>query len=195
MKLSAFFCLCLMVIMLFSIDNPVSAEIYQFTDENGNTYYTNDPVSIPNQYRDCLNVEGEIVVYGDPGDEDQPASSTDSSDQEAAITGKTQPSTGSLSETEAFRAREIAFNNEFKALQEERKLLDQAKHEADSSDKREELNAATINFNNKYKDFHRRRQAFKEEVRLYNEQVREDMKKKLEQFKVEQTSESEDGDL
>ena len=86
MKLLIFFCVSVMVMLLFIANGPVPAEVYQFTDDNGETHYTNDATSIPRQYQDDMQVEGETVYYYDDEEyeeeSEQLESSTGSDEQE-----------------------------------------------------------------------------------------------------------------
>jgi hypothetical protein len=207
MKRSTPICLFLAVIILLWAVCPASAEIYQYKDESGNTHYTNDPVAIPRQYQKDVRMQGETVTY--PGEEAEASSpestggqeetgavdqeTGDSGGQEPPADGQAQQPRGDLTDVDALKARETAFNNEFKALQEERIRLDEAMKKAKTQEDREKINAATVEFNLKFKDFHQRRQSFKEEVTKYNEQVRQDMEQKLEQYKAEQAARSQGG--
>jgi chromosome segregation ATPase len=185
--------------MLLWAAYPVSAEIYQYKDESGKTHYTNDPVGIPKQYQKDVHIQGETVTYPEePAEESSPEiidtkEETGTGDQEtekAPAGGQVkQPQPGgNSSEVDALRAQEEAFENERKALLEERAQLDEAMKKAKTKEDIEKVNAATIEFNLKSKDFQTRRQAFKEEVTKYNEQVRKDMEQKLQQYKTDQAA-------
>lgn len=194
MKLSAFFCLCLLLILLFSTNSPVSAELYQFVDGKGETHYTNDPATIPKQYQNSLKRQGEIIYWEEPV---EPDTSTNSSYQEDSNTEDTKPAPEKqkgLSGTDAdsLKAKELAFDNEFQTLKEERALLDKAKQEAKTKEEIENYNDQTNDFNIKYKDFVQRRQAFKNEVKEYNNQVMNDMEQKLNQHKKAEPETPED---
>ena len=181
MKRSFLFCLCLTVMLFLAFHAPVSAEVYKYTDESGETHYTNDAESVPRQYRNDVDVESETIVY--PDEEYAPDEASDETYGE----DMPQPQ-GNQGEVSNLQARQNALNDEFKALEEERKQLDKAMREATTREELEEVNAQTMEFNNKYRDFHMRRKAFKEEVRSYNEQVRQDMEKQLENYKTRQAS-------
>jgi hypothetical protein len=188
MKAASFFPVCLLATLFCWSLHPVFAEIYQYTDESGKTYYTNDPLSVPDQYREDVDIQGEIVTYPGSG-ESEP---TDESDDESATTAPNSvtPSQGNLDEVSALNAKAAAFNDEFKALQEERNELDKAMKKAESAEKVKEINAQISRFNLKYKDYTQRRHAFNEEVEKYNEQVRQDMEERLKQYNSDKAAES-----
>ena len=185
MRRSLFFCLCLAATLIFCINAPVSAEVYKFTDESGETHYTNDPGSVPRQYRDDVEVEGETIVYPD---EDY-TSDEDTNGDYPEERARPQTNSGEVGD---LQARQKAFDDEFKALEEERTQLDKAMKKAETREELEEINTQTMEFNNRYRDFHMRRKAFKEEVKAYNEQVRQDMEKRLEDYKNRQTSQDDE---
>lgn len=182
MKLSAFFCLCLFIILLFGADTPVSADVYQFVDETGATHYTNDPASIPEQYQNSVNIKGEIR-YLEPLES---PTSTGTGYQSASTPDRTQQPQESLGETGALKDKELAFNNEFQALEEEREMLNKARQQAKTNEEILKNNEQITEFNTRLKDFHQRLQAFREEVREHNKQVMKDMEQKMEQYRTEQ---------
>ncbi len=184
MKLSAMFRVCLIAIISFSACSSAFAEIYQFTDEGGETYYTNNPTNIPRQYQDSLYIEGEII-YQEPIPS---ASSNNGNDQSASTTDKAGESQQGFNGIGTLKAEELSFDNEFQALQEERKLLDKAQQEADTREEILDSNAKIEAFNEKFKDFHQRRQAFQEKVRKHNEQVMKEMEERLKEYKARQAS-------
>ncbi|MEW6079517.1 MAG: DUF4124 domain-containing protein [Thermodesulfobacteriota bacterium] len=211
MKQSTPLSLALAIIIIVWAAYPASAEIYQYKDDSGNTHYTNDPVGIPKQYQKNVNIQGETVIYPEGSAEAPlPESVTnqeaagdqeEAGDQEAETggdqgrpaTGQVRQPQGNLNEVDSLRARETAFNDEFKALQEERRLLDEAMKKAKTKEDLEKVNEATVQFNLKFKDFHQRRQTFKEEVAKYNDQVKQDMEQKLEQYQADQAARSQGG--
>ncbi len=189
MKRSAWSCISLLGVLIFSAGHPAFAEIYRFTDANGETHYTNDATAVPREYRDNTEVESETIIYGndayyDNSDQSTPATGGDDENLD-------QPQ-GNLGEVGDLKAQEAAFDREFKQLQEERERLNKAMQEAKTRDEVDEINAQTEEFNMRYKDWHQRRKAFKQKVKDYNEQVRQEMEQQLEQYKAKQASPEED---
>jgi hypothetical protein len=185
MKRSFLFFLCLAVMSLLIFYAPVSAEVYKYTDESGETHYTNDAESVPRQYRNDVDVEGETIIYPDE-DYTSDETSDDTSSEEM-----TQPQ-GNSGEVGDLKVRQKAFDDEFKELEAERARLDKAMKNAETREELQEVNAQTMEFNNRYKDFHMRRKAFKEEVKAYNDQVRKDMEKQLEDYKKRQAAQDDE---
>ena len=180
MKRSACLCLGLMMTLVLSAGNPVSAEIYHYMDKNGETHYTNDAASIPKQYQKQLQVKGETVVY--PDETAEPETTTDTTATKPPAEGKIKKTGGNLSEVEALKAQKEAFDNESKALQEERDQLDQQMKNARTRADVDKVNAATEALNARIKDFKQRRKAFDEQVLQYNKQVKKDMEEKLKKY-------------
>jgi len=162
-------------------------------DDNGphETHYTNDPGSVPRQYRDDTDIKGEIgsYSYSDEDYDDDEGYNQETDLEESEDMEQPQTNSGQISD---LKARQEAFNKEFKALEEERALLDKAMRNAEGRDELEAVNAKTQEFNNRYKDFHMRRKAFKTEVKKYNEQVRQDMENRLKEYKEKQTSQNDE---
>jgi len=187
MKAASFFPVCLLATLFCWSLHPVFAEIYQYTDESGKTYYTNDPLSVPDQYREDVDIQGEIVTYPGSG-ESEP---TDESGDESSATPKQNaPAEGSVGDGAALTAREAQFENEFKSLQEERNSLNQAMDNVSTEEEFKEINAKIAAHDLRYKDFLQRREAFRQEVQQHNEQVMLEMEKKLEQYKARKAAES-----
>ncbi len=191
MKLSSLFCVSLTVIFLLGVQCSVSAEVYKYTDANGETHYTNDPASVPRQFRDDTDVDGEIESYS-YSDENYNSDVADDEEADLEESGDVEQRQRNSGQTADLQARQEAFDKEFKALEEERALLDKAMRNADGRDELEEVNAKTQEFNNRYKDFHMRRKAFKTEVKEHNEQVRQDMEKRLKEYKDGETSQDDE---
>lgn len=181
MKLSFLCWLCLTAMFLFTAGNPVSAGIYKFTDESGTTRYTNDPGSVPREYRDNVDVEEEAMPgdryeyyeSDDPGDENP-------GDEQASEKGKQSAVDGSKSAE--LQARIKASEEIFKDLEKERERVNEAIRNSTTREEFDEANAAMQRYNQKYKDFMRRREALKKEVSEFNEQVRQKMRQELEAY-------------
>ena len=187
MKAASFFLACLLTTLFCWSLHPVFAEIYQYTDESGKTYYTNDPLSVPDQYREDVDIQGEIVTYPDAV-ESEPTYESD--DESSATPKQNAPAEGSLGDGEALTAREAQFENEFKALQEERNSLNQAMDNVSTEEEFKEISAKIAAHDLRYKDFLQRREAFRQEVQQHNEQVMLEMEKKLEQYKARKAADS-----
>jgi len=193
MKLSAFFCICLLLVVLLFAGNPVSAEIYQFTDESGETHYTNDATSVPNQYRNDVDIQNETVTYGDYYDDYEDEDEyDDEGDDEGDDEDSGEKSQGNLSETEELKARETAFANQSEDLKAEHAMLLEAREEAGSAQEVEDINTEIAEFNKRYKDWRQERKAFKKEVKAYNEQVRQEMEQELEAYKEKKSPSDEE---
>jgi chromosome segregation ATPase len=168
------------------------SKVYKYVDSAGQIHYTNDPVSIPPEYREQLDIENEIMSQASEEPRSAGAASSeaasaeedkeDKEDEEELDSVEQQRKSFGLDKIEKFRAQERALEQEYSRLLKEREAITASQEAADMAVEVLENNRRVEELNKKFADFHKRQKKFKQTVKDYNLQVRENMRKKVQQL-------------
>lgn len=166
------------IALLTLIALPVfaSAEFYRYVDQEGKTHYTDDIANIPADQRSHVS-EYDDAAPGSSLQQETETTTQEEGDREATLSAPEEmppqraPGVGE-DETEAVdqRLKEtgVALEQEYQALMEERKQLDEAAKRPMTPAMRRDLVEKVRDFNSRINDYEKRRTAFNGEVEAYN---------------------------
>lgn len=151
----------------------VYAEIYKYTDENGQKRWTDDLSQVPKEQRAAAQqIEAE---------EEKPADATTKKAQRAQPQSPLEanasvPDTGAASETaelnrEVLEKEKAELDRLYQQLLEERELIEKLTPEALSFKARAELNDRINAFNQKTELYDAKSNTFKEKINAYNQKI------------------------
>lgn len=150
----------------------VYAEIYKYTDENGQKRWTDDLSQVPKEQRaEAQRIETEIKTPAKATENAQKAQPESSLKAKAAA-----PDTGAASETaelsrEALEKEKADLDLMYQQLLEERKQIEKLTPEALNFKARADLNYRITAFNQKTEEYEARSNAFKEKINAYNQKI------------------------
>jgi len=170
--------LVLLLTILFAA--TVSAEIYMFKDQHGNTVFTDDITRVPRnqqpgvQKYEAYQTEPEKSVSdvekeksdGLPKDEFPAETQAAGSEEEDII--------------KRFDRTKLELDREYQELDKEKKRLDRLKTNLKGKDAVAEYNKSVSTLNDKIDAYERKKEAFNAEVNQYNAKIKADIKKILE---------------
>ncbi|MBR9987613.1 MAG: DUF4124 domain-containing protein [Desulfosarcina sp.] len=151
----------------------VCAEIYKYTDENGQKRWTDDLSQVPKEQRAAaqrIESEDEKPADATAGDA-QRTQPSPPLDAKAAV-----PDSGAANETaelsrEALENEKAELDLMYQQLLEEREQIEKLTPEALSFQARAELNYRITAFNQKTEQYEAKSNAFKEKINTYNQQI------------------------
>jgi len=164
------------VLTLMAFPAFASAEFYRYVDQEGKTHYTDDVANIPADQRP------HVSQYEDASHESSLKKETEKTLPEQA------DAEGALREPQEMRPQQepgvgegekkavdqklketgTALEQEYQALMEERKQLDEAAKRRTTPAIRKKLLERITGFNSRIKDYEKRRKAFNQDVEAYN---------------------------
>ena len=149
------------------------AEIYKYTDENGQKRWTDDLSQVPKEQRaEAQRIETEIKTPAKATTENaQKAQPESSLKAKAAV-----PDTGAASETaelsrKALEKEKADLDLIYQQLLEERKQIEKLTPEALNFKARADLNYRITAFNQKTEQYEAKSNAFKEKINAYNQKI------------------------
>ena len=150
----------------------VYAEIYKYTDENGQKRWTDDLSQVPKEQRaEAQRIETEIKT---------PAKTTENAlkaPPESSVKAKAAaPDTGAANETDelsrtALEKEKADLDLMYQELLEERKQIEKLTPEALNFKARADLNNRINAFNQKTEQYEAKSNAFKEKINAYNQKI------------------------
>ena len=152
---------------------PVYAEIYKYTDENGQKRWTDDLSQVPKEQRaTAQRIESEKEKPVDPTSGKAQGAQSDSPLEPTA----TLPDSGAASDTaelnrEALEKEKADLDLMYQQLLEEREQIQKLTPEALSFKARAELNDRITAFNQETEQYEAKSNAFKERINAYNERI------------------------
>jgi hypothetical protein len=166
----------IIVVTLIALPGFASAEFYRYVDREGKTHYTDDIANIPadershaSQYEDVshrssLGEEKETATREEEGRKTPVREPEERRPQRAPAPGEDD------SETLAQRLKDTgaALQQEYEALMEERRQLDEAAKRPMTPAMRRHLVERVKDFNSRSQDYRKRRTAFDQDVEAYN---------------------------
>ena len=151
----------------------VCAEIYKYTDENGQKRWTDDLSQVPTEQRAAAQ---RIAT-----EEEKPANATTGKAQKAKppppLEAKAAvPDSGAANETaelsrEALEKEKADLDLMYQQLLEEREQIEKLTPEAQNFKARAELNDRITAFNQKTEQYETKSNAFKEKINAYNQKI------------------------
>ncbi len=164
------------LLTLIALPAFASAEFYRYVDQEGKTHYTDDIANIPADQRSHVS-EYDDAAPGSSLQQETETTTQEEGDREATLSAPEEmppqraPGVGE-DETEAVdqRLKEtgVALEQEYQALMEERKQLDEAAKRPMTPAMRRDLVEKVRDFNSRINDYEKRRTAFNGEVEAYN---------------------------
>ena len=151
----------------------VYAEIYKYTDENGQKRWTDDLSQVPKEQRaTAQRIESEKEKPVDPTSGKAQGAQSDSPLEPTA----TLPDSGAASDTaelnrEALEKEKADLDLMYQQLLEEREQIQKLTPEALSFKARAELNDRITAFNQETEQYEAKSNAFKERINAYNERI------------------------
>jgi len=166
----------IIALTLIALPGFASAEFYRYVDQEGKTHYTDDIANIPadqrphvSQYEDVShrsNLKEETDTTAPEEESREPAVR-----EPAVMRPQREPGVGEDEKKTAdqeLRETGTALGQEYQALVEERKQLDEAAKRPLTPPSREKLIEKIRDFNSRIKDYEKRREAFNQDVEAYN---------------------------
>jgi len=166
----------IIVLILIALSGFASAEFYRYVDQEGKTHYTDDIANIPADQRSHVS-EHEDVSRGSNLKQETEKTALEQGDGEDTLREpevmrlQREPAVGEdETKTVEQRLKETgtALEQEYQALMEERKQLDEAAKRPLTPAIREKLVEKIRDFNSRSKDYKKRRTAFDQDVEAYN---------------------------
>jgi len=166
----------IIVLTLIALPGFASGEFYRYVDQEGKTHYTDDIANIPADQRSRVS-EYEDVSHRSSLKEETETTTPEEESREPAVSGpevmrpQGEPGVGEdETKTVEQRLRETgtALEQEYQALMEERKQLDEAAKRPLTPTSREKLVEKIREFNSRSNDYKERREAFNQDVEAYN---------------------------
>ena len=151
----------------------VYAEIYKYTDKNGQKRWTDDLSQVPKEQRaEAQRIETEIKTPAEATTENVQKPRPESSlEAKAAV-----PDSGAASEPaelsrEALEKEKADLDRLYQQLLEEREQIEKLTPEANSFKARADLNYRITAFNQKTEQYEAKSNAFKEKINAYNQKI------------------------
>jgi hypothetical protein len=164
------------LLTLMALPTFASAEFYRYVDQEGKTHYTDDVANIPadqrahvSQYEDAshessLKKDSEKTAPNQADAEDALRNPHEMRPQQEPEMGKG----GKKVVDQTLKETGTALEQEYQALMEERKQLDEAAKTRTTPAIRRKLVEKIRDFNSRIKDYEKRRKAFNQDVEAYN---------------------------
>lgn len=137
---------------------PLFAQIYKYTDETGQTRWTDDLTQVPVNQRESVKTFENLK-----GDDPQIGEKT-----VPAPANQTQHAYESEMTRDALLREKAELENQYQRLQEERKEIEKLKSEGNVTTSQEELNTIISEFNAKTDKYETQRKALEDKVNQYN---------------------------
>ena len=162
-----------LIVMLLA--TPVSADMYKYIDENGNTVFTDDYGKVPKEQRE--DIEGIPTYEAKPTEKSDKAPSDkkegqNDGDDELSDDNESKKAKDKLDDKTSVFDINKALQEEIKALQKEKKRLDNKKGGAT----RKEIK----NYNAMVNSYEERRKAYEVKVDAHNKKVAKELKERKE---------------
>lgn len=166
----------IIVLTLIALPGFASAEFYRYVDQEGKTHYTDDIANIPADQRSHIS-EYEDVSHRSSLKEETETTTPEEESREPAVSEpevmrpQREPGVGEGEKKavdQELRETGTALEQEYQALIEERKQLDEAAKRPVTPASREKLVQKIRDFNSRSKDYEKRREAFNQDVEAYN---------------------------
>jgi hypothetical protein len=164
------------LIILIALPASLSAEIYKYTDENGQQRWTDDLSQIPIEQRtDAQRLEG-VTEGTEDSDE-----AVDQGEESQTGTEATEPGDSADAEglsRETLESEKADLDSLYQELLEERKALEEIKSGELDDAGRADLNSRIEAFNTKTEQYESQLDAFNEKVNAFNQKAQAERKKK-----------------
>jgi hypothetical protein len=173
------------IVMLVLAGMPalVSAEFYRYVDEQGKVHFTDEFGNVPPDQRpkvDEYEESQDLVTSQEAeatGQEEVPPVGTGTDAEKSDVQTETEADADEKkSLEEELRELGAQLEEEYQALLEERKQLDEASKKRMGAAVRAELVDKIRDFNARIKDYEGRREAYNREVEAYNASIAEEAK-------------------
>jgi hypothetical protein len=167
------------LLTLIALPALASAEFYRYVDQEGKTHYTDDIANIPADQRSHVS-EYDDVAPGSSLQQETETTIQEEGDREATLSVPEEmplqraPGVGE-DETKVVDQRlketAVTLEQEYQALTEERRQLDEAAKRPMTPAMRRNLVEKVRDFNSRINDYEKRRTAFNGEVEAYNASI------------------------
>ena len=160
------------VILVLLSTAPVSAEIYKYTDENGQKRWTDDLSQVPKDQRASAQ-RMESIESGDSDATSEPAADASSPTAPEAAPDDAQAAgndSGAVNR-DALEKEKAELDAQYQQLIEERKALEQMQADTTDAANRTELNKKISSYNSKTEAYEKRLDAFNEKINTYNQSI------------------------
>ena len=161
-----------LVILALLLTAPVGAEIYKYTDENGQKRWTDDLSQVPKDQRASAQ-RMESIESGNGDATAEPAADASSPAAPEAMPDDAQAAeNGSGAVTrDALEKEKAELDAQYQQLIEERKALEQMQADTADGTHRTELNQKISSYNSKTEAYEKRLDAFNEKINTYNQSI------------------------
>ena len=165
MKKPLMVCLAIIVSLMLTTSSP--AQIYKYTDENGQKRWTDDLSQVPIEQRESAE------HFEDMGNESQEPTTTATQEQDnpAVAPAADQPEADSEPDRQSLMKEKVDLEDQYRLLAQERKALEQMKLEQNDASNRTELNQRISAFNAKTKQYETQLNAYKKKVETYKKKI------------------------
>jgi vacuolar-type H+-ATPase subunit I/STV1 len=160
--------LALVLVIYLLLAAPLGAQIYKYTDENGQKRWTDDLSQVPKEQRSSA--QRIETSTQSPTDADIEAPLSPSSTEATDTDDQASAENAELSR-DALEKEKAELDAIYQELLEERKALEQVKDDALSADDRTQLNDKISAYNDKTEQYETRLNAFNEKINAYNQKI------------------------
>jgi len=162
--------LTLLVALIISMAVPVQAEIYRYTDENGQKRWTDDLSQVPKDQR----ATAQHVESVGSAAQTQPETAETPLPSPAATDAKVMPDEADAVEApsrEALEQERAELNARYQKLLAEKKILEKMNTEPMDSVARADLNQRILDYNKKTEQYETQLNLFNEKISAYNQKI------------------------
>lgn len=161
----------LIIILLLAL--PVCAEIYKYTDEDGQKRWTDDLSQVPKEQRPSAQrfESVEETTADAAAGQTQKVRPGSPPETVTAHTDADEPLEADKLNRKALEKEKADLDSQYRQLLEERKQIEQIKPEATSASTRAELNRRISEYNSKTEQYESRLNAFNEKINAFNKKL------------------------
>ncbi len=152
------------------------AEYYRYTDENGNTRYTDNISAVPENQRPNVDEYQEYQINNTDDTQDDSRKKEMPPSQQDETQKSDQAFTAADDKGAALFQKKQYFDNEHKTLVEEKKALENSYGKIRSEAGLKEYSEKSTKLNIKIMDYEKRRAAFSTQADEYNARLKEKLK-------------------
>lgn len=168
--------LAFFLIIMFLFATPLYAEIYKYTDENGQKRWTDDLSQVPKEQRAAAQ---RIETEAERPEKAKTGKAEETQTESIPETKAGLSDTGAAGETDelsrkALEKEKTELDRLYQQLMEERKQLEQFTPEPRDLKAQAEKNDRIIAFNNKTEQYEARLAKFNEKINAFNQKITSD---------------------
>ncbi len=180
-----------LLITLIFFAAPAFAEYYRYTDENGNTHYTDDISKLPKKQRADLEEHQEYQrrTHYSPGSPEL-TEGEQASDTNDAVDKTNLVPVGSDEQTTDLFSRRQNLENEYQLLLKEKKQLEQERKKATTRSEKKDIDNRLAAQNYKIEKFNTKQSILNAEIERHNAGVKKETTRILEEYNASEDQSS-----